>query len=283
MWWLLWWVLAGCGGGVEDTALEEPGQCDAIGPTQVALIHQLTFARASEDGVSHGFDLDGQDSRAGDSAGCFIADYVSPDGDPGIDNAFARLMPALELTEAQAVEPLIQETINSGQLLLFFELEDLDDPRSDPCVNLTLLRGKGAPVVGNDRIVSGQTFERDAETFSSRVEGVRLEDGTLVAGPLTLELPVTVFAVDLLFVLQDAMVRLDLREDGAYWGYLAGGLALEDILAVAREENVDPDLAGILEGLLALNADLAPNDAGECTQISVTLEFAGVSAFFFED
>lgn len=277
-----WLLLAACGGDPgSDTATPDTRVCGTDAPSVVALMNRITFAR-EEDGVSWGFDLDGEESSAGGASGCGVGDLVDPDGRGGVDNAFARLMPALELTEAQAVEGIIQETINAGQLLLFVEIEDVHDRHDDGCVHLTLQQGTGAPVVGgHGLVVSGQTFERDPDGFASRVEDIPIVGGSVEAGPLSLELPVTVFAVDLVFALNDVRIRVDLRDDGTFWGYLGGGLVIEDILEVARRENVDPSLAGTLEGLLGLAADLDPQPDGSCAQISVTLEFEGVSAFFF--
>lgn len=285
MWWLA--TILACGAGADpaqDTgATPDLGTCDALGPSVVGILNQLTFARASEEGISHGFDLDGVVTNAGGSTGCGVGDYTSPEGASGVDNAFSPLLAILETTEAQAVEPLIQDTINAGQLLIFFELEGVDDPVDDPCVSLKLLRGTGTPVVGNDRIVSGQTFERDEETFSSRVDGVSIEGGTVLAGPLTLDLPITVFNLDLQFTLREARIRLDLREDGSAWGIMAGGIVVDEVLSVALEQNVDPEVSAILSSVLGLMADLGPDADGTCQQISVTLEFQAVNAFFFED
>ena len=39
----------------------------------------------------------------------------------------------------------------------------------------------------------------------------------------------------------------------------------------------------LLDGMLGFNADLAPDPSGVCQQISITLEFEAVEAFFYED
>ena len=88
------------------------------GDTQTGVVSELVFARVDDAGVSKGFDLDEATSDEGGLSGCGIGDYTDPDGSNGVDNAMARLLPALDLTEAVAMEDLILQMINSGELLL---------------------------------------------------------------------------------------------------------------------------------------------------------------------
>ena len=87
------------------------------GETITAVVNTLTYAR-QVDGIANGFNLDGVISDTSDETGCFKPDLVGPDGTQGVDNAFSALIPALESTEAVALETLIQTSINSGELLL---------------------------------------------------------------------------------------------------------------------------------------------------------------------
>ena len=134
---LLLLTLFGCGGvsdtGV-DTAVIEDQVCDELDKTQVAIITEMWFARVNE-GVTNSVNLDG------DEPGCGQEDYVSPNGDAGVDNSFGSLIPILELTEGAAIEVYIQDLINNGEVLIMLEMEDLDDPYEDECVNFNLLRG----------------------------------------------------------------------------------------------------------------------------------------------
>ena len=74
-------------------------------------------------------------------------------------------------------------------------------------------------------------------------------------------------------------MRADLQEDGSITGLFSGGVAVDYVLQVAREEDVDPSLAGIFETLLGMWADLAPDEAGACTQFSVGISYRAVPAF----
>ncbi len=279
--WLPLLCLLACGPGDEGATLpteavdsgQALGACDPGGPRMGWLIARLAIAPVA-DGVSEGFDLD-------DSAeGCGVDDFTSPDGVEGIDNAFGTLLPALALTEAAAIEPLINESIKAGNLLITLELDDLDDPVDDACVTLDVGRGDGLPMIGADgEVLWGQTLDRAGPPdFSADTEVV----GGLSETELELTLPVEIFGLRLDFELQGGAIRLEQQPDGSVTGALAGGIEVAYILQVAQEENVDPDLAGILEVLLAGAADLAPNADGDCTQISFTLTFETVPVFFFD-
>jgi hypothetical protein len=247
--------------------------CDGAGPKVGWLISRLAIAPVDA-GVSEGFDLDGADAT------CGVDDFTDPDGASSIDNAFGTLLPALAFTEAAAVEPLINEAIKQGLLLITLELDDLDDRVDDPCVTLEVGRGDGAPMLGTDgEILWGQTLDRlDAPGFAA--------DGAVVGGvtetELEITLPIEIFGVHLDFELQGGAIRLEQQDDGSVTGVLAGGVDVAYILEVAREENVDPDLAGILETLLGGVADLDPDADGACRQVSFTLTFETVPVFFFD-
>jgi len=258
---------------VPDTGAPQLGECEPGGPRVGWLISSFAIAPV-EDGVSEGFDLDdGAD-------GCGVDDFTSPEGVDGVDNAFGTLLPALALTEAAAIEPLINESIKAGNLLVTLELDDLDDPMDDACVTLDVGRGDGVPMVGTDgEVLWGQTLDRaGAPDFSAEAAVVsgRTETG------LELTLPIEIFGLSLDFELQGGAIRLEQQDDGTVTGALAGGIEVAYILQVAQEENVDPDLAGILEVLLAGASDLAPDENGDCTQISFTLTFETIPVFFFD-
>ena len=81
----------------------------------------------------------------------------------------------------------------------------------------------------------------------------------------------------------DGAFRVELEEDGSMHGYFGGGVLVDEILAIAANDGVDDGLYDLMESLLGVAADLAPDENGECSQISVTLEFDAVSAYFFDD
>ena len=110
-----------------EKAQTEPEDCGSDTDTVVALVSSLGFARRDEEGHTSGFDLDGDVTELGDSRGCGIPDQTSAEGVPGIDSAFSGILPALEATQAVAVNGLIEDSILSGELLILLELSRVDD------------------------------------------------------------------------------------------------------------------------------------------------------------
>jgi len=257
--------------------------CSPEALPQYGVASTLLISRA-EDSLSSGFDLDGISSVEDDGTGCGIGDYTNELGEPGVDNAIARLVPILEQTEAIAAEDLIHQAINSGELIILFEMNGLNtDFSTEQSVSLNVLRGSGSPIVGTDgTLVSGQTFDIDTTVDPTGQEDVSLEDGMLTAENLTLTIPLEIFDAKLTAILENASVRIFWNEDGSFHGYMGGALDYWAIVNMAIDSNVDQALAESLPLLFGANADLDPNGTGTCTHISFTFTFTGVSAFVFE-
>mgnify|MGYP006928173348 CR=1 FL=1 len=251
-------------------------------PTHDVVLTTLSFARAA-DGVSVGFDLDGRTSSSDDPEGCGKADFVSPEGDAGIDNATSGLMGLLELTEAVAVEPLIQQTINSGELLVAMELVGLDDPLNDDSVDVWLWQALGSPYIGNDgRIEPGQTLERDLSLDPSIVQDVAVVDGVLEARGFNMRLPIQIFDAAIDLTIENAALRLNIDPDGAHHGVLAGAFQWDGLLATLSMAAIDPSLQDSLPSLFSSMSDMQ-DEQGVCRVMSATLAFDATDSFFFDD
>lgn len=267
-----------------DTAAES---CQT-GDTQIIVIQTLTWARVDDQNVSPGFDLDGEVTADGDSDGCGVADFTSPEGTPGVDNAFGRLLPTLEATEFSAVEGLIAQSVASGGLLITLELDDLDDPTdpstSDDCAQLTIGRAQGTPLLGTDgKVEAGQTLERDPDGPTASFSDVAVEDGHMEVRGVTMHLPLQVFDVSMDFLLHDGALSLDWNEDGTWSGVFGGAVDADYIESIAGSANVDGALLGIMTALLDVNADLPTVEGESCGAVSINFGFVGVPAYFFSE
>jgi hypothetical protein len=270
---------SGCAAPAGDSAA---ATCES-GDTEVVLVSALTWSRV-EDGVTSSFDLDGEVSDGAGSSGCGVADYVDPEGNPGVDNVFGGLVPALEVTEFAAVESIIAESITNGELLIAMELTGVDSLVDDDCVDFTMLRAAGAPMLSTaGTLLHGQTLAVDPDIEPFGVQGASIRDGVMVAGPVELDLPLTVLGVELLFQLKGGAVRVEFHEDGTASGYFGGGVDVEYVLEVARTEAVDDTVVELMDGLLSGVTDLAPDESGDCTQVSIAMEFQGVGAYLLDD
>ena len=291
-------ALLGCNGSSENPDTGASGLCDGGGGEEILVSSGIRFARAA-DGISDGFDLDGEVTTPGGPSGCGVADFVSPAGTPGVDNAMARMLPALEATEAQAIEALVHASVNSGDLLFVWRLSDLEDPWNDPCVRLELFRGKGVPLVGNDgRLLPGQTIALDPDIPPVEVAAT-LTEGVLEARDMAIHLPIQIFQAFIEFDLIHTQVRFrradtetltvdrfgttTVMPEGSFAGLFGGGVATSTLQAIADGENVDGALGGLVGGLLALNSDLEPQADGTCAAVSVTFETYPIPAFIWAE
>lgn len=272
---------AGEAGATADTG--EPPVCglpEDDAPGHVFVVQQLGFARVAE-GVAWGSDLDGVVSAAGDGTGCGKPDVVDPEGSPGVDNAFAGLLPALEATEAAAISALLQDSVKAGELLITFELLGLDDMVDDSCVSVVFGEAVGAPLLGTDGLVlAGQSFSRDPADPVVVVEAAQVEAGRLIFnGDFTVGLQI--LDADLQLGVTNGRVRLDLAPDGSLAvGHLTGALSVPFILEEIEKYGIDPAVKDLLRTVLPAVADLSSPD-GSCDQLSVAFEFTAVPAFFY--
>lgn len=277
----LWLVnMLGCADkGTTDSASVDV--C-AGGETISWVMTSMTYTRRDDDNRVWGFDLDDHQSDVGDDEGCGHADLLDPDGVPGIDNAFSGIVPALEATEAKAVEGLIQNSINSGELLILFTLDGVDDLQNDDCVSVSALRAEGAPLIGTDgMILDSQSFAHSSLPPQSTVFNAQIEDGRLEARGLEMVLPINILDVELQFNIAAAALRLDIAEDGGTMaGFFGGGVPLEDILVLTKEEDIG-DITALVETLVTSMADLNPDAEGSCQELSIAFHLEGRTAFFY--
>ncbi len=283
-------ALLGCG---EDATPEEApptaapvemGPCGHLGEPTVYVLRTLDFISV-EDGVADGLDLDGTVSTAGDGTGCGKVDFTAPDGTPGIDNQFARLLPAIQAVGGEGgFQSAIARAINTGAVLVTVELAHLDDVQDDACVDITVGRALGAPDIGNDGLIeAGQTYDRDVDAPSYTVEGSTVVGGVFESGPFTMALPMVVDDIELLITVRDMYLRGGVDEDGALRGIFAGSIVLDELNAFIDRIDEGSALFTAMRSVLGANADLDPDEDGRCRRISIAVGVEAVPAFFFDD
>lgn len=276
-------LLAGCDAEGEAQRGDDLEICPGGGESRVFAVHSLYFSRIT-DGASAGFNLDEAVTEPGGSTGCGKADVVGLDGEPGVDNAFAGLLPVLETTEAQALEPLIQDQIDGGEILLLIEVSAWDGADQDDCVGVQVLRGDGVPAVGNDGLLlADQTYTLTAQQPMAEPVRGRVVDGQIQADELTFALPVTVFDADLPLEVRGASMRLDPREDSSASALLGGAFPWVPMVEALQDTNIDNALEALLPGLVGGVADMAPDASGQCQEISVTLDLGLANGFLFRE
>ncbi len=265
--------------------LDEPsGELDRS--RLLVAVDSIAFVRESAPGVVDGFDLDGVVSVGDDAGSCFVSDYTGPDGTAGVDSNFATFVPLLANTQLGAIETLIQNSIDEGGLLLLWQLEGVDDLVDDDNVTLRFRLGKGEPLLGTDGfLLSGQTFHLHDESPDLSAPNATITDGVLVAGPFDTILPIVVFNEHYSLSIHGAYLRATLTFDGNMVdGIMSGGVPIADIETIAvKADSMSKDVLEDLAPILAAIGDLAPDEDGDCQEMSAGLTFSGVSADLHED
>lgn len=249
------------------------------GETITAVFSYIGYAR-NEDGIAWGFNLDDHVSEADDEEGCYRADLVDPLGNEGIDNGLAALIPALEASEAVAVESLVQQSINTGNLIMMIEITGVDDWKNDDCVNVGIYRGQGTPLIGTDEVLlDGQSFQRDLSLPHDIAENLKIENGHISAVPLEIFLPVQVLLADIDFNLSGGGIDITLTDDGGMQGFFGGALPITALTDITDLPEVN--ISEAVVALIASAADLYPNDDGTCEYLSVAFQYEAIPAHFY--
>jgi hypothetical protein len=225
----------------------EPATC-ATGEPATWVIRELTFARRV-DGVVEGFDIDGHDSSAqGDALGC---------GHPDL-----------------AAESLVKQSIASGELLLLLSVDGVRSWEGDDCVDFTLSRGDGVPLVGPDgTLLDHQTLVLDPSVAAVQVDGV-IDQGRLDADGLSFRLPLDVLNAELDFEVTRGRFALERRGDRLR-GVMGGVIPIRQIVEILERDDVNLDqFIPFVEGV----ADVQDDD-GDCSLLSLAFEFEAIPAY----
>jgi len=258
--------------------------CDASGGREHWALTSLEFVRLNDDGTSDGFDLDNNVSATGGFGGCGVGDMVSVDGREGIDNAMGRLLPVLETTEFVGVEEIFAELVSTGELILIAEIAGAEDFANDECVTVAMRRAAGEPLFDTSgAIMPDQTMDLDQSFQGAEIPNVPIVDSSVEARPFQVVLPISFLDANFDLTVYGGAVRYDVAEDGTLSGVFAGGLDIAWLIQLTRETGINDEIGELLESVMGSAADLAPDETGACTQLSVTLKFSAVPIYVFED
>jgi hypothetical protein len=270
-------------GGCKPEEVNADPEAPAADPT-VALLSVIGF-EPIVDGMSRGFNLDDAVTASVSDPGCGRADLVAPDGTPGVDNAFGALLPLITSLGGEALQSLVQNAVLSGELLLLFELDDLEGTPTDSCTSGRVVRGLGQPFLGTDgAILPGQTFDVNELFPSAELSCVRPQaDGSVIADGVVLRLPLQVFDEHIDLTLIDGRIQLQPTE-GGWTGVIGGGVSIDELAEnVFGLDAIPTELEDGVVQAVRLTADLAEDAGGVCQQLSVTLAVDAVPAYLFED
>lgn len=283
-------MLACDGGDARPSApsLEACGmQQTRCGDGPMVVFSKLNLVKPDSSGRVAGFDVDGLTSAGDGPDDCHVADGLSPEGTPGIDNRFSDLL-ANTTDQIEATVPaFVQNGIKTGGLVLLGEFVGLDDPQNDDDVGLVIRRSEDIPLLGTDQeLLDGQTFQLAFDHYVGAVAHGKVVDGRFTAGPTDLRMRMRVFDVRVSAHLRDVYADFRLDERGAVVGGILGGtFHTDDIYGIADAmEAFDPNESTIpiIRALIPPLADVKSADTGKCDRISFALSTAALRAFVFD-
>jgi hypothetical protein len=193
-------------------------------------------------------------------------------------------LPILDATEAAALEPLVQDFINNGTILLLLEMSGFDEGSDPGCGSFRVLRGADVPLVGTDGyLLPGQTLAIEDATALTPVGASHDAQGRYTATGFSFDLDVQIFDADIHLPISNGAARVWRAEDGRYVGSIGGGFPYASVLEALLETNIDAGLKELLPTVLEAAADLDLDGDGVCESISVTLEVELVRVWLYPD
>jgi hypothetical protein len=267
---------------VTDAAPPRP--CPAPARRVSYVLAKIGFVR-EEPGrvdVADGFNLDNRVSELGDFMTCRQGDMTSTDGEPGIDNQLARLIPQVDMMTGGVLDGAIQTAINNGQMLVVLTLDNVDDLCNDREVNVSVQRVAGMPFVGSDMLPDpGQTFDLMRMSTPTRSTGV-ISNGVLEITPVDLPLPIAILDAQFTMNFYSAHLRLKIHPDADSQGIIGGGISLAEFRTAVAGFNIPSSLRMTVNNALTLFADLDRDNTNHCLKISGALRVIARPAFVLE-
>jgi len=241
--------------------------------------------------TSFGMNLDGLDSGTTSPKSCAHDNFVSPEGEPGIDNQMYRLLGCISgFRKAGYIgDHANRERRDEGQGNILILLDDVDDPRNDPSVKVSFfLAATPLPHDASGGIMPFSTYAVRGGRYGDTVQG-SIKDGVIETVPAEVSLPAygNDGAYPMLF--RDFRLKLavapDGRSAGGIWaGYYDFASFWDGLIKVQHDAHVgEYDCPSIYFTAQEI-ADGYPDPAtGKCTALSSAFKLEAVAAFIITD
>lgn len=243
----------------------------------------------TEPAVSYGFNLrDNAPAAAGSDDACPRQPFVSPDGEPGIDNQLWRVLGCIKgYQRGEVIDEYALTNIREGARTILIRLSGLDDERNGENVKVGIYSSPDPiPTDSAGNLLSGASLSvTENPRFHNEVQGT-LVDGVLTAGPFDLRLDFQGQFLKSEYDFRNAHLRLELQPDGGATGLLGGYWDIEAFYdAYGRQATragvffvgfTCPGMYAALHRLADGHPDL---DTGACTSISTTFRLKAMPAF----
>jgi len=242
----------------------------------------------AEDGISPGFDLDNHISDGTSAEGCYQADFMDPEGEPGIDNAYGSLLPYFEASELEAGENLLEDGFSNEIMPILLRISDIQDEANDDHVEVQAMMVSGPFLYGADgELLDGQTLDAFPESLVHTQEG-RIEEGVLIATDFPF-----INSMFFSFVIEVEEDRYFLRQRKGRSGALRTNFARDElsegVLASSTPVELmysaydDTSSVELLDDHVNRAADMFPDEYGNCQEISSVFGFQSIPAHLLGD
>lgn len=263
---------------------------------------QRVAGRTVQGGVAPGFDLDGGGDGASGPGGCAQRDFMSPAGEPGIDNQTWRALGCFKIFRGTAARPpdtgaQFGLSLANGENAQVIVLRGVESLVRDDDVEVIYANSRDRAMVGpNRRFLHGATYAAAGTPGGPNVMKGRIVDGVLEASAPVIRLR-NVWNLGRGIVGEDlrgargvmrfasARLRLRFQPDGSVKGMVGGFQPVEQAIFVpsvggfGAAVTADFDCPVLYATLRKMaDGDRDPRD-GSCRSISAAYEIEAVPAF----
>jgi hypothetical protein len=258
-----------------------------------------------------GIDIDGADSTADappPPGACRHQDFISPDGNRGVDNQFYRVVGCSRSFQSTGMSNGYGTEMLTGSWGILLRLKGVADIHNDDDIEVGIFANADPMQLSADRKpLDYSTYATDQDPrFRAEVHG-RIKDGVLTTDPVDVRFHNVVNSLRLERALQHARLRIKISDDGVLTGYLAGYTPVEAMYDLQygyrNGKNGAGQLGPLPLRLLTANgaarvlghtcngayyalyqyADADPDpQTGRCTSISTQYYIKAIPAFVFD-
>lgn len=245
--------------------------------------------------LAYGLDLDG--GKTGDT--CGHEEFVSPQGDTGIDNQVYRVFGCSRSWRGPdgGVGEMFQgqgNYLRTGEYKIVMLLRGIDSLIDDDDVEVIFASTEDQPMLdAQQNFLPGATFNVSANPRYRNVLRGRIDKGVLTAGPtdVVLARPVATGgprAKRAEFDFARARLRFAFQADGTIEGLFAGYQPIFSLIHLQTNAGngsatiVNMDCASIYNTMVKLADGGRDPATGRCTRLSSTMEISGVPAYVFD-
>jgi hypothetical protein len=263
------------------------GENICLDPTSI----EFPPLRTVQGKISYGMNLDGNVDGSPTENSCRHDNFVSPDGEPGIDNQFYRVAGCIHAYRSIGyfhANPNESRKIQSLAIILM-EVTGVDDPRNDDDVEVTYYRSIDAYALdstsqfvpyGSYRI---DTFEGKPR-YGDTVPG-RIVDGVLTTDAKDVMLPYFGNYTYQQMRIRDMRMKLNIGEEGeTSSGMLAGYYDIElmyhQVMGIGGvQANAFMSCPGLFEAAHQYADGYPDPETGKCTALSAAWNIQAVPAY----